>query len=153
MYHPFDPADPNDPNDPNEEYIELANIGDQTINLNLVQFTNGIDFTFGDVDLAPGQYVLVVEDVNAFEARYGQGLPVAGRYLGKLANGGEQIELIDAAGTTIHDFGFRDGWRRPTDDEGFSLTIIDPTHADLDSWSSLDAWQPSSEPDGSPGTH
>ncbi|MHC4560954.1 MAG: CotH kinase family protein, partial [Planctomycetota bacterium] len=34
MYHPQNPADPNDPNDPNEEYIELKNIGPETINLN-----------------------------------------------------------------------------------------------------------------------
>ncbi|UCG50125.1 MAG: lamin tail domain-containing protein, partial [Phycisphaerales bacterium] len=36
MYHPYDA---NDPNDPNEEYIELTNIGAESINLNLVRFT------------------------------------------------------------------------------------------------------------------
>jgi hypothetical protein len=38
MYHPAE--------DPNAEFVELTNIGTQTINLNLVQFTRGIDYTF-----------------------------------------------------------------------------------------------------------
>ncbi|UCG48780.1 MAG: lamin tail domain-containing protein, partial [Phycisphaerales bacterium] len=58
MYHPYDAYDPNDPN---EEYIELTNIGAETINLNLVRFTNGVDFVFPPVELGPGQYVLVVQ--------------------------------------------------------------------------------------------
>ena len=51
-----------DTNDPNEEYIELTNIGAETININLVSFTNGIDFTFPNIDLAPGEYTVVVEN-------------------------------------------------------------------------------------------
>jgi len=43
MYHP--PA-MGDPEDPNKEFIELKNIGPDPVNLNLVAFTNGIDFTF-----------------------------------------------------------------------------------------------------------
>ena len=44
------------------EFIELKNIGAETISLNLVTFTNGIDFTFGSTSLDPNQYILVVED-------------------------------------------------------------------------------------------
>ncbi|MCP4593621.1 MAG: lamin tail domain-containing protein, partial [bacterium] len=32
--------------DPNAEYIELTNIGAETLNLNLVELTNGVDFIF-----------------------------------------------------------------------------------------------------------
>ncbi|MBN1806341.1 MAG: CotH kinase family protein, partial [Sedimentisphaerales bacterium] len=42
------------PDDPNTEYIELQNIGTETINLNLVKFANGIDFTFPSIELAAG---------------------------------------------------------------------------------------------------
>ena len=59
MYHP---QDTNNPNDPNEEYIELKNVGASSINLNLVRFTNGIDFVFGPKELSPGQYILVVKN-------------------------------------------------------------------------------------------
>jgi len=141
MYHP---------NDPNEEYIELTNIGSQAINLNLVSFTNGIDFTFGNVELGPGQYALVVEDVNAFESRYGPGLPVAGEYSGKLNNAGERIELNDAIGRMILNFRYEDGWRSITDGDGFSLTIIDAANPDLSSWDEKDSWRPSAYAGGSP---
>ncbi|MGD8501947.1 MAG: chitobiase/beta-hexosaminidase C-terminal domain-containing protein, partial [Phycisphaerales bacterium] len=45
MYHPKGTGDPNDPN---EEFIELKNIGKDTLSINLVRFTEGIDFTFPD---------------------------------------------------------------------------------------------------------
>ena len=73
MYHP---ADDGDPDDPNTEYVELTNIGAETINLNLVKFADGVDFTFPNVELAPGDCTVVVRDLAAFESRYGQDLPV-----------------------------------------------------------------------------
>jgi len=129
MYHPQETGDPEDPN---EEFIELRNIGPSAINLNLVRFTNGIDFTFGDIDLGTGEegYVVVVAKRSAFEARYpGSSDVIAGEYTGRLDNAGERIRLEDAIGRTIHDFEYKDGWRSITDGEGFSLTIIDPTGA------------------------
>ena len=123
MYHPQYMGDPDDPN---EEYIELQNIGSEAINLNQVRFTNGIDFTFGDIDVDPGEYVVVVAKQSAFEAKYPSfGGVFGGEYAGRLDNGGERIELVDAIGRTIHDFSYKDGWRSITDGEGFSLTIID----------------------------
>ena len=149
MYHPQFRGDPNDRN---AEYIELKNIGAETINLNLVKFTNGVDFTFPSVELAPGQYVLVVKDASIFEARYGTGLPVAGQYTGSLANNGERIELQDAVDKTIHYFRYRDGWYNITDGDGFSLTIKDPAVTDPNMWGDKSTWRPSANVDGSPGT-
>jgi len=149
MYHP---ADTGNPDDPNTEFIELTNVGTETIHLNLVRFTNGIDFTFPDVDLPPGKYCLVVKDIAAFEARYGPGLPVAGQYAGALANDGERIELVDAIGRTIHNFKYEDNWYETTDGAGFSLTIVNPIPSDPVQWSEKDAWRPSTHEGGSPGT-
>jgi len=148
IYHPQALTDAGEPN---EEFIELTNIGTQIINLNLVRFTNGIDFTFPALDLAPGEYVVVVQDRDAFEARYGANITIAGQYIGKLNNIGERITLEDALGQTILDFSYRDGWRSLTDGEGFSLTLIDPTHPNLDSWDNKDAWRASTYIGGSPG--
>lgn len=124
MYHPKDTGDPEDPN---KEYIELRNIGDEEINLNLVRFTNGVDFTFPDMNLPPGEHIIVVYKQSLFEGRGGgyEGL-IAGEYTGKFDNGGEKIRLEDAAEQVILDFEYKDGWRDITDGEGFSLTIIDP---------------------------
>jgi hypothetical protein len=139
------------PTEPNEEFIELQNIGTETINLNLVGFTNGIDFTFGDVELASDEYIVVVGNQNVFTARYGNNVNVAGQYSGRLNNAGERIELLDAIGRTILDFSYKDGWRSITDGEGFSLTIIDATNPDLSSWDEKDSWRPSAYEGGSPG--
>jgi len=148
MYHP--PAAP-DANDPNEEFIELTNIGTQAINLNLVRFTNGIDFTFPGIELTPGQYTVVVQDRSVFEARYGRNINIAGQYSGQLNNAGERITLADAAGQTILDFKYSDGWRSLSDGEGFSLTVINPADPDLSSWDGKDAWRASAYAGGSPG--
>jgi len=143
MYHP---------DDPNEEYIELKNVGAKTINLNLTKFTNGIDFTFTNIELAPNEYVVVVQDRNTFEARYGTDINIAGQYSGKLNNAGERIRLEDAIGQTILDFRYKDGWRSITDGDGFSLTVIDPISTETISWNEKDFWRASAYLGGSPGT-
>ncbi|GAF78396.1 unnamed protein product, partial [marine sediment metagenome] len=125
MYHPKYTGDPNDPN---EEFIELKNIGPNTLNLNLVKFTEGIHFTFPDVELASGEHIVVVKEHTAFEAKYGTSVNTAeGQYTGSLANDGERIRLEDAIGRTILDFEYGDDWYPITDGGGFSLTMIDPS--------------------------
>ncbi|MDT8300249.1 MAG: CotH kinase family protein [Sedimentisphaerales bacterium] len=142
MYNPFNP---------NTEYIELKNIGAVTINLNLAKFSNGIDFTFPNIELAPGEYVLVVQDIDAFEIRYGTTLNIAGQYTGSLNNAGERIKLEDAIGQTILDFEYKDRWRSIADGHGFSLTIIDPANTDPYDWNEKDSWRASAYLSGSPG--
>jgi len=140
------------PPDANEEFIELQNTGYETMNLNLVSFTNGIDFTFPNIELKAGEHIVVVRDKDTFESRYGTDINIAGQYSGNLNNAGERIELQDAIGDTIHNFRYRDGWRSITDGDGFSLTIIDATNPDINSWDDKDSWRPSVFVGGSPGS-
>jgi hypothetical protein len=148
MYHPQETGNPNDPN---TEYIELMNIGLETINLALVRFTDGIDFTFPNYELAPAGCCVVVKDRAAFEARYGPGLPIAGPYAGTLNNAGERLVLQDAAGRTIHSFTYDDNWYSSTDGRGFSLTVSDPYTVDPNALGEKAAWRPSAKVGGSPG--
>jgi len=152
MYHP---PDTNDPEDPNKEYIELKNISETTdLNVNLVSFANGIDFTFPNEVLGAGDYVIVAKDPAVFAASYPDVLTdvnILGPYYGRLDNGGERIRLQDANGRTIQDFKYKDSWRSITDGDGFSLTIIDPTSSDPNSWEEKDSWRASAYPGGSPG--
>jgi hypothetical protein len=143
MYHPAD--------DPNAEYIELVNVGVETIDLGLVEFTAGIRFTFPSLALPPGGHVLLVQDMEAFEARYGPDLPVVGRYDGRLDNAGERVELRDAAGQVIHDFRDEADWYTKTDGKGYSLTAVDPASIDPQAWGDKSTWRPSILPGGSPG--
>jgi hypothetical protein len=142
MYHPADP---------NTEFIELKNIGNDPINLNLISFTDGIDFTFGPEQLEPNDYIVVVENIAEFQSKYGTGVRLAGQYTGALNNGGENVTLVDAIGTIIHDFEYRDSWYEITDGEGFSLTIKDAYATDLNLWNDKLGWRPSSSIDGTPG--
>jgi hypothetical protein len=149
MYHPLDTGNPHDPN---TEYVELTNIANQSINLNLARFTKGIDYAFPSFDLPVGGYCLVVKDIAAFQARYGFKRPVVGQYAGSLSNGGERIELVDAAGEIIQSFTFDDDWFGATDGLGFSLTVKAPQTTDANSLNEESAWRPSASREGSPGT-
>ncbi len=144
------------------EFVELVNIGPDVIQLADARLTqvaiggqlDGVAFDFSEgliTQLAPGERVLVVEDLDAFELRYGRGLPVAGQWAGRLSNGGETITLR-AGDTTIHQFAYDDAWHPSTDGTGMSLEILDATNPDLRSWSRAGSWRPSSVVGGTPGT-
>jgi hypothetical protein len=128
------------------------NIGGAAINLALVRFTDGIDFTFPSYMLPPAGCCLVVKDRAAFEAKYGPGLPRAGQYTGTLNNAGERLVLQDAAGRMIHDFTYRDDWYSSTDGGGFSLIVGDPYTTDPNTLGNKAAWRPSAAIGGSPGS-
>jgi len=149
LYHP---ADTGDPNDPNTEFIELINVGTESLNLNLVRFDEGIEFTFGGIVLAPGGHVLVVKNASAFEAVYGPDLPIAGEYEGSLSNAGERIRLLDAAEQVIEDFRFEDNWYEGTDGAGYSLVVREPETTDPTALGDPAVWKPSAEIGGSPGS-
>ncbi len=155
MYHPAPSASIFDTNDPdNFEYVELQNIGTNTLNLVGFRFTNGIDFTFtatnGVTNLGPGQFVLIVRHVGAFTARYGLHTNVAGAYGGNLDNAGERLTLVGPRLEPILDFTYSDEWYPLSDGLGFSLVIRDP-NAPLDTWGDAESWRNSSGENGSPG--
>jgi len=131
MYNPAPaPAEPNVDND-EFEFIELKNIGDETLDLTYVSFTDGVTFDFagGDVTgLDPGEFVLVVKNEQAFASRYGPALSnrIAGQYDGKLANGGETVKLVDFWNGTVAEFEYGDGrgWPATADGGGHSLVPL-----------------------------
>lgn len=144
------------------EFIELINAGSQTIDVTNVRFvqqeiegeTQGVAFDFSTSSitrLAPGQRILVVEDLAAFRFRYGDDLPVAGEWSGGLGNGGETVRL-QIADQLLQEFTYDDGWHPTTDGEGYSLEVIDPSLPDLSVWNAAAGWRPSTTIGGTPGT-
>ena len=131
MYNP--PALAGDGIDNNEfEFIELKNIGDETLDLTSVSFDKGVTFGFAGSNvttLGAGKFVLVVKNKQAFLSRYGSALSglVAGEYEGKLANDGETISLVDHWNGTIAEFEYGDGrgWPLSADGAGHSLVPLD----------------------------
>ncbi len=164
----YNPADPtaaeilagyNDSDD--FEFLELTNIGAETISLESVQLVqiqvgneqHGLSFNFADgsvQQLDPGKSVLVVEDLDAFQYRYGNSLPVAGQWSGGLSNSSETI-TVHSAGVLLQQFTYDDGWHSLTDGAGRSLQIIEATNPDLNSWNEGASWRPSGTIGGAPG--
>ena len=135
------------------EFVEITNISSASVNLLGVRFDDGIDFTFGDDELAAGERAVVVKDSAAFQARYGETVSIAGQYDGSLSNTGERIRLLAADGSVAVDFAFDDNslWPQAADGVGASLVLIDETQGDIP----LDKyyrWRSSSEVGGSPTT-
>ncbi|MCP5537472.1 MAG: lamin tail domain-containing protein [Akkermansiaceae bacterium] len=143
------------------EFIELQNTGTEIIGLAGLSFCGGIYFNFSEgnvLTLGPGEYVVLVNNLAAFTARYpgAAGMNIAGEYRGKfydpdgsLDNGGEGIVLQDSLGRIILDFEY-DDWFEQTDGAGYSLTLIDP----YDSTSTLSdstSWRSSADVGGTPG--
>ncbi len=128
------------------EFIELQNISTTlTLDLTDVRFTKGVDFDFNNGSihsLAPGQRLVVVRNLAAFQSRYGTGAAVAGLWDAgqNLANGGEEVKLSYGLGAAIRQFTYDDAtpWPTNADDGGVSLVLISPNsnpdHAAAASW-------------------
>jgi hypothetical protein len=137
------------------EFARLLNISDGPIDIAGVRFTDGITFDLTTSPLRylnPGQSVLVVANLGAFQTRYGHGCDgmIAGTYAGNLANGGERLLLVDTNQAVIRDFAYDDTlpWPFLADGGGPSLVLLNPganpDHADPANWC------PSAIPGGTP---
>src|SRR5690606_7492818 len=110
------------------------------------------DFSTGAItSLAPGASVVVVNNLQAFTARYGSNVPVAGEYDGNLSNSGESFSIADASGNSIADIAYQEDspWPASADGDGPTLQIINP----FGNYSSGSNWQASFHSGGSPGIH
>ncbi|NQT86529.1 lamin tail domain-containing protein, partial [bacterium] len=151
MYHPADPGLASPYTELDFEFIEVRNVGAEALDVGSFRFDRGIDFTFPDLVLAAGEYVLVARNQAAFGTVYDTtGMTIAGEYTGMLDNGGETIGLVGRFGEPVQEFKYEDGWYDETDGEGFSLSIADDT-AGLEAWGKKWGWRPSWYGGGSPG--
>jgi len=139
------------------EFIEIHNPSASACSLVGVQFLDGVkfDFTYGNaLTLGAGGYGVVVENLDAFKARYPNwaSLNILGTYTGQLNNRGEKLKLGYAPTNMVPlaSFDYEADWYPATAGEGFSLVLNDPQSAPS-TWDGKSAWRPSSAPDGSPG--
>jgi len=156
MYHPAASVSEDGWDQDEFEFIEFMNIGPTPIDLFGVRLEGGVEFAFAGsavTQLAPGAYVLVVENLVAFECRYGSALlsEVAGQYEGKLANGGEDLRVVDLQTGSLADFAYDDAWYPSTDGQGQSLVLVDPEHVDPGQLGQKASWRASARWGGSPG--
>ncbi|MCA9196548.1 MAG: lamin tail domain-containing protein, partial [Planctomycetales bacterium] len=155
-YNPIADTDPNSPygNDA-YEFIEIRNTGSTTASLVGVRLNDAVEFDFSHsaiTSIAPGGYVLVVANQQAFQQRYGAGLPVAGEYSGNLNNGGEDIDVLDGLGNVITSVNYSDSdvWPIAADGNGSTLELIDSA-TPVARQSKYYSWRASTAVNGTPG--
>jgi len=133
--------------DPRDEFIELYNRGPGAVNLQGFTFTKGVDYTFGDVQVAAGAYLVVAGDAAHIQEARGI-TNVVGDWSGVLDDGGETVRLKDSADALVDEVHYDDGGLWPTDADGYgsSLELID-LHGDNDdstAWGASDEARKSS---------
>ncbi len=161
-YAPYEPVpafgDIVDSSASDYEFIELVNTGAEPLELQGIQFrrvnvggnNEGVDFTFDAGTLGPQERIVVVEDLIAFRARYGDGPRVAGEWAGGLGNDSELLTLLDTDGSMIEQMTYRSdsGW--PSRAAGLGATLENV--ALENNPNDPDNWQSSIEYGGTPGT-
>lgn len=140
------------------EYLELYNGGNTAVNLIDYSF-NGIDFTFPGFNLNAGDYVIVAVDSVFFTNTFG--VPAFQMHGGALANGGEQIQLLDGMGAVVDEVDYApDGaWPAPANGLGAALVLCDPAadNSDPANWAAartstgvfIEGFEIFANPDGS----
>jgi len=132
------------------EFIELYNPGTEVVDLSGLSFTEGIVYTFTGTVLGPGERLLLVSDVSAFEFRYGHRDGVVGQYRGFLSDAGEQLILRQSLGGSIlHRMRYSAGlpWPLRASGSGSTLELVDVEGISH----SVDNWRASVEYGGTPG--
>jgi len=137
MYHPLPPSADEllaipDLVEQDFEWIEIMNIGNVPLDLTDLRFTKGIEFDFIEgrkLLIAPGERLLVVGNVAAFNLRHGyETTPdfVLGQFDKNLSNSGELVKLSFGAGTLVREVEYSDRkpWPVSPDGSGSSLVLV-----------------------------
>jgi hypothetical protein len=133
------------------EFLELKNTGSQTVNLNALVFSSGVDYEFPEgTSVEGGGFYVIASNRGAFSQRYG--FDPDGIFSGQLKNSGESIEITDRALDAIiisQTYSDRGSWAKGADGGGYSLVPVNPNPAKNDTGSAH--WRRSSKIGGSPG--
>ena len=124
MYHP-----PEDARGRNEaEFVEVYNSAAEAVDITGWRLSAGIDYAFPGKMLGAGEYAVVCLDRATVAATYGLGEETLfGNYTGRLANGGETINLRNRNDVVVESVEYHDQfpWAVVADGYGYSLERID----------------------------
>jgi len=117
---------PPESGDDSLEFVEIYNKGEEAINMDGFYFSQGVEFTFPDVEVLPESFLLVAKNATAFENTFG--VSALEWTAGSLSNGGEGVELKDALDNVIDLVEYDDylPWDTLADGYGPSLTLCNP---------------------------
>jgi len=117
MYHP--------PNDLEHlQYVELFNRGNAEVDISNWSFSKGIKYTFpSGARMAPGDYVVVCRDVDAFVKAYRWEIAAYGNFKGRLSHRGETLQLSDSQKRVIDAVKYADRAPWPVGADGYSSSL------------------------------
>lgn len=141
MYHPTDPAG-------TLEFVELYNQMTIDMDISAWRLDDGIEFTFPAGTIVPGDgYLVIAKDPQAFRAA--TGVEALGPFDGRLANGGEEIELRDRNNRLMDALDYDDEGNWPLGADGAGVSLAKRRlHASSDR---ADNWTSSVLVGGTPG--
>lgn len=84
-----------------EEWFELHNVDTVPMNVTGWRITEGVDFTFPNVSIPAGGYLVVAANVERFQAKYPTVNNVVGGWVGQLSNTDEDIQLETGTGEVV----------------------------------------------------
>ena len=166
MHHPTSSI--GSPEDRGLEWIEIHNPDGVPADVSGYRFDRGVTFTMPTGTVIPaGGYLVVAADLTKFQAAYpGHAGPLVGGWIGVLANGGERVRLVDAAGLEVDEVAYADEggwavrvrsaasfghqgweWEAPHDGGGYSLARVLATAGDREGQN----WKTSAALGGTPG--
>jgi|GEM_PF-664048 len=137
-------------------FLEFTNIGDTPLDLTGVRISDGVEFTFPNRVLEPGEFVIVAANPEAFLLKYDSSLEpiIVGPYSKNLSANGEdiRIQLPVPLTAAIIDFEYDGDWYPEATGGGRSiittgLTVPPSLYGDRASWMA------SPDIEGSPGNN
>lgn len=138
MYHPPQPG---------AQFVEIHNASPRSA-FDLSGFRmEGLAYSFvpGTV-IGPREYLVVVQDREAFLAAYGGSIPIAGQYSGQLRSGGELLRLIQpgqspGGETVVDEVAYSDQfpWPQAANGQGGSLQLLslEQSHQHPANWGAI----------------
>ncbi len=133
-----------------DEFIEIANLSGEAVDLSGWAFTQGVTFTFPTpAAIGPRGLVVIAKNPARFAAIYPEAAPAFGPYEGQLDNNGEKVGLRDRAGRLVDRVAYRDdgAWPENPDGLGPSLERTDYVADGEQQW----VWRASIPTGGTPG--
>jgi plastocyanin len=118
----------NDPSDADSlEFVEIHNLGNDEIFLDAFKLTaNTLDFTFPDTSIAPGDFMVICQDSEAFQRHFGWMAMSWGD--AKLNNNQDHLKILAPDGGIIDEVEYGDNppWSSLADGLGHSLNLCRP---------------------------
>jgi len=148
-YHPLDEGDAEN-NDSEYEFLELKNIGNETLDLSGMYFSRGLTYQFpNNTMLSPDSFIVLASNKIEFFIRYG--FLAFDEYEGQLDNSGETIALNTVAGDTLIKIHYHDKYPWPNSADGDGYSIVPRENDPYKDQNDAGNWMASGKIHGNPG--